>query len=70
VIWLMVIFFAFSLLAPSNATASTSLLVAAASAAAAMFLILEMDSPFTGVIRISSEPLSHALQGTEDLAGT
>ena len=61
VIWLAIIFFGFSLLAPPNATATLALLVSALSVAAAIFLILEMDRPFSGLIRISSEPMVNAL---------
>lgn len=61
VLWLVVIFFSFSLLAPPNALATGALMVSALSVAAAIFLIVEMDRPFTGLIRISSEPLANAL---------
>jgi len=61
VCWLVVIFFSFSVLAPPNTTASLALLVAAISVAGAIFLILELDQPFGGLIRISSEPMLNAL---------
>jgi hypothetical protein len=51
----------FSLFAPSNATASIASMVAALSVAGALFLILELDQPFSGLIRISSDPLLNAL---------
>ena len=62
VIWLVIIFFSFSLLAPPNATATLALMVSALAVAGAIFLILEMDRPFTGVVRISSEPMQNALK--------
>jgi Protein of unknown function (DUF4239) len=62
VLWLVVIFFSFSLLAPPNTLATLALVVSALSVTAAIFLILEMDRPFTGLIRISSEPLANALR--------
>jgi hypothetical protein len=62
VLWLVIIFFSFSLLAPPNATATLALLASAGSVAGAIFLILEMDQPFTGLIHISSEPLLNALR--------
>lgn len=62
VCWLMIIFFSFTLFAPSNGTATLALLVSALSVAGAIFLILEMDQPFTGLIQISSEPMVNALQ--------
>jgi hypothetical protein len=59
--WLVVIFFSFSLFAPSNATATLALIVSAFAVAGAIFLILELDRPFGGLIRISSEPMVSAL---------
>ena len=64
VFWLVIIFFSFSLLARPNSTATLALIVSALSVAGAIFLILEMDRPFTGVIQISSEPLAKALSRT------
>jgi hypothetical protein len=61
VAWLVVIFLGFSLVAPPNATAALSLLVAALSVSGAIFLILELDHPFGGLIQISSTPLVNAL---------
>ena len=60
--WLAVIFLSFSLLAPPNATANLALVVAALSVAGAIFLILELDRPFGGLIQISSEPMQNALK--------
>jgi hypothetical protein len=60
VIWLVVIFLGFSLLAPPNATTNLALMVSALCAAAAIFLILELDRPFGGLIQISSEPMRNA----------
>jgi len=37
------------------------LIISAFSLAGALFLILEMDQPFTGLIRISSKPMVNAL---------
>lgn len=61
VCWLFVIFLSFSLLAPPNATATLALLVSAFSVAGAIFLIMELDRPFGGLIRISSQPMLNAL---------
>ena len=55
--WLVVIFFGFSLVAPVNATSTLALVAGAFSVACALFLILELDHPFAGVIRIPSEPM-------------
>lgn len=61
VFWLVLIFVSFGLFAPRNGTVISILLVCALSVASAIFLILEMDGPFTGLIRISPDPLNHAL---------
>ncbi len=59
--WLVVIFLGFSVLAPPNATVILALMIAALAVAGAIFLILELDEPFGGLIRISSEPMLNAL---------
>lgn len=61
VFWLVILFASYSLFAKPNATIIVSLLVFALSASAAIYLILELSDPFTGLIRISSEPLRQAL---------
>jgi hypothetical protein len=61
VLWLVVIFFGFSLLAPANATSTLALVAGAFSVACAVFIILELDFPFAGVIRIPSEPMTNVL---------
>src|SRR6266567_1215431 len=59
--WLVVIFLSFAVIAPRNATATTALMISALSAAAAIFLILELDRPFSGVLRISNQPVINLL---------
>jgi hypothetical protein len=59
--WFAALFASFSLFSRPNATMVLSLLVAALSIAGAIFLILEMDQPFDGLIRLSSDPLRRAL---------
>jgi hypothetical protein len=61
VCWLTLILASFSLFAPSNATVFTTLLVCALAVSSAVFLILELDRPFEGLIHVSSEPLHNAL---------
>jgi len=61
VLWLAIIFMGFSTLAPPNVTAIFALVVSAVAVSGAIFLILELDQPFGGVIRISSEPMVNAL---------
>lgn len=60
--WLVVIFFTASVLAPPNVMTGVAFAAAACSVAAAIFLILELDQPFGGVLRISSEPMLAVLQ--------
>lgn len=61
VLWLVVIFFGFSLLAPANVPSTFALIAGAFSVACAVFIILELDHPFAGVIRVPSDPLTNAL---------
>ncbi len=62
VFWLTVLNVSFGLFAPWNATAATALVVCALSVSGAIFLILEMNRPFAGVIEVSSAPLQTALE--------
>jgi hypothetical protein len=62
VLWLVVIFFSFSLIAPPNATTMLALVASAFSVACAIFLILELDQPFGGLIHIPSEPLINVFE--------
>ena len=61
VFWLTIIFASFGLFAPSNTTVVATLFICALSVSGAIFLILEMDKPFEGLIQISSAPLRAAL---------
>ena len=61
VFWLTILFASFGLSAPSNATVITTLFVCALSVAGAIFLILELDRPFEGLVRVSSASLRNAL---------
>lgn len=59
--WLATLFVSFGLFAPANGTAVTALFVSALSVSGAILLILELYSPYEGIIRISSAPLRAAL---------
>jgi hypothetical protein len=61
VFWLTSIFFIFGLFAPSNATIMTILFISALSISVTFFLIVELNRPFDGLLRIPSEPLRDAL---------
>jgi len=61
VFWLAIIFTSWGLFAPPNVTVIATLVVAALSVSSAIFLILEMYSPYSGLIQVSSAPLRAAL---------
>jgi hypothetical protein len=61
VCWLTAIFISFGLFAPFNATVVASLFVSALSVSGAIFLILEMYTPYAGLVKISDAPLRAAL---------
>jgi hypothetical protein len=60
--WLALLFASFSLFARPNPTVLVTLLVCAFAVSSAVFLILELDQPFKGMIQISSTPLRNALE--------
>jgi len=59
--WLTMIFLSFGLFCSRNATVITVLFIGALSAASAIFLILELDQPYGGFIKVSSASLLKAL---------
>jgi Na+/H+ antiporter NhaC len=61
IFWLSAIFVSFTLFAQTNLIVITSLFVGALSFACAIFLVLELDNPFTGLMGISSATLWSAL---------
>ena len=61
VCWLTIIFATFGLFSPRNGTVIIVMIICALSAAAALFLILELDQPYAGLIKVSSAPLQNAL---------
>jgi hypothetical protein len=61
VFWLTIIFISFGLFAPRNTTVVVSLGLCAMSFAVAIFLLLEMSTPFSGVLRVSDAPLRTAV---------
>lgn len=58
--WLTITFVSYGLFAPRNATVSTVLFLCAFSIASSLFLIMEMEAPFDGLLRASAEPLRYA----------
>jgi hypothetical protein len=59
--WVTVIFMSFGLNAPRNGTVLVAFLICALAIGGSIFLILEMDRPLDGVMRISSWPLENVL---------
>ena len=59
--WLTLTFASFGLFAPENAVVIWVLFLCAVSIGGAVFLILELDTPFEGLIRVSADPLRYAL---------
>ena len=65
VLWVALIFVSLSLFAPNNWTVNTVLLACALSVASAIFLIIEMDEPFGGILHISDAPFRSAVDYLE-----
>jgi len=61
IFWLTVTFASFGLYAPRNATVVAVFFVAAVSVAAAVFLVLELDGPLDGFIKVSSKPMEYVV---------
>jgi hypothetical protein len=61
VFWVAMIFASFGLFAPRNGIAVAVLLISSLSVTGALYLIVEMDQPYSGLIKISSAPMRAAL---------
>jgi Protein of unknown function (DUF4239) len=61
VFWVTIIFLSFGLFAPPNATVIATLLLCALSVSGAIYLILELDRPFSGLLQLSDAPLRNAI---------
>jgi hypothetical protein len=59
--WLVTIFISFGIFAPSNPTVMVTLIVCAVAVSAAIFIIMEMYSPFSGILKISPVALRDAM---------
>jgi len=60
--WLTLLFVSFGLFAPPNGTALSVLFVGACAISAAVFLVLELNRPLDGIVKISSAPVWNALK--------
>jgi hypothetical protein len=65
VAWIVLIFASFAFGAPRHLTMLSFFMVSTLAIGGAIFLILEMDSPFSGFIEISPKPMQHALHYIE-----
>ena len=61
VFWLTITFTSFGVFAPRNVTVLVVLFVCAVSVSSALFMVLELDGPFDGLIKVSPDPLRYAL---------
>jgi hypothetical protein len=59
--WVVAIFVSFGLNAPLNGTVVVAFLICSMAIGGSVFLILEMDQPLSGVIRVSSWPIENVL---------
>ena len=60
--WLLTLFLAFGLLARLNAVVVVALVVGAVSVGGAMFLVLELNRPFGGIMQVSDGSMREALK--------
>ena len=62
VFWFVFIFFSLGIYAPSNSTVVLMLILSALSVAIAFFVIIDLNLPFEGILRMPSAPLRETLQ--------
>lgn len=65
IVWLALIFLSFGLFAPTNKTVLVTMIIVTLAVSSALFLILELDRPFDGVIQVSSAPVRNAISQIE-----
>ena len=65
-LWLIILYTCYGLIAPKNGTVRVVLFISALSIAGAIFLILEMNTPLGGIIKVSSAPMHKALTCSAD----
>ena len=61
IFWLAIVFASFGLTAPRNALSYAAIALGGVSIASAIFVILELDDAFSGIITVSSQPMRDAL---------
>ena len=55
--WVVPIFVSFGLSAPRNATVGVAFFICALAIGSSIYLVLELDSPFAGTMRVASQPV-------------
>jgi len=61
VFWLVLLFASYGLFAPRHATTMVVLLLSSAATAGAIALIIDLERPIGGFVRLSAEPMEHAV---------
>jgi hypothetical protein len=61
--WFAAVFLGLGLFAPHNATTLTALALAALAITGAIYIMMEMYSPFQGLLQIPSTPLQNVIAG-------
>ncbi len=64
--WLAVVFGVFGLLAPRNAVVHLTIVICALCVASAIFLIDDFDSPFNGLLQVSSDSMRDTLSHIDE----
>ena len=59
--WLAILFISFGMYAPSNGTVLIALLMAALAVSVAIFLMMELNTPFSGILQIPRASFDDAL---------
>lgn len=59
--WLVIVFASFGLSAPRNLLSYMTIMLGALSIASVIFVILDLDTPFSGLFMVSSQPMRDAL---------
>jgi hypothetical protein len=65
--WVCLLFMSFGLFAPPNVTVGVVLFLCALAVAGAIQTTLDLSRPFEGIVRVSAQPLRHALEVIDHL---
>lgn len=62
ILWLIVLFAGYGLYTPRHVTSIIVLVVTSGASAGAIFLMLELDTPNSGFVQLSAQPLQYAIE--------